>query len=201
MNFLAHVYLSGDNDLVRIGNFVGDWIKGNDYKIYVPDIQKGIIMHRFIDSYTDSHPTIKKSKTRLNEKYHKYSGIIIDIFYDHFLATNWQTYSPVLLRDFINDLNRSLLANMHHFSKEIQEFIPRFMKFGWIESYATLEGIELVLKGMSRHTSLPDKTKDAICILEEHYEGFQNEFFEYFPQLVNSIEEQFGILPSTKQFD
>jgi acyl carrier protein phosphodiesterase len=193
MNFLAHVYLSGDNDLIRIGNFVGDYIKGNEHKNYIADIQKGILIHRFIDSYTDSHPNVRQSKSRLNDKYHKYSGIIIDIFYDHFLARNWNVYSPVLFRDFITDLNKSLQENMHFFSEEVQEFIPRFMKFGWIESYATLEGIELVLKGMSRHTSLPDKTIDAISILEEHYESFQSEFFDFFPQLINNVEVKFKI--------
>jgi acyl carrier protein phosphodiesterase len=193
MNFLAHIYLSGNNDLIKIGNFVGDWIKGNEFKKYEPDIQKGILMHRFIDSYTDNHPIVKKSKNRLNDKYHKYSGIIIDIFYDHFLAKNWQTYSPVILNDFISSLKESLHINMHHFSPEVQEFIPRFMKFGWMESYVTLEGIELVLQGMSRHTSLPDKTEDAIKILKAYYKNFENEFLEYFPQLIKRIEEDYEV--------
>ena len=198
MNFLAHIYLSGDNDLIKIGNFVGDWIKGNDFKKYKPDIQKGILMHRFIDYYTDSHPIVKKSKSRLNDKYHKYSGIIIDIFYDHFLAKNWETYSPVVLNDFISSLKESLLINMHHFSPEIQEFIPRFMKFGWMESYVTMGGIELVLQGMSRHTSLPDKTEDAIKILGIYYKNFENEFLEYFPQLIKRVEEDYEVDLSVK---
>ncbi len=193
MNFLAHIYLSGDNDLIKIGNFVGDWIKGNDFKKFKPDIQKGILMHRFIDSYTDSHAIVKKSKSRLNDKYHKYSGIIIDIFYDHFLAKNWKTYSPVLLNNFIDSLKESLRINMHYFSPEIQEFIPRFMKFGWMESYVTMEGIELVLQGMSRHTSLPDKTEDAIKILELYYTNFESEFLEYFPQLIKRVEEDYEV--------
>jgi acyl carrier protein phosphodiesterase len=192
MNFLAHIYLSGNNDLVKIGNFVGDWIKGNDYKKYPEDIQKWILMHRYIDSFTDNHPTIKKSKSRLNEKYHKYSGIIIDIFYDHFLANNWKNYSNILLNDFISDLHKSLLIHMHHFSIEIQEFIPRFMKYKWIESYPTLIGIEKVLQGMSKHTSLPDRTVEAIDILKSHYDSFQNEFYDYFPQLIDSVEKKFG---------
>jgi acyl carrier protein phosphodiesterase len=193
MNFLAHIYLSGNNDLVKIGNFVGDWIKGNDYKKYPADIQKGILMHRSIDFYTDSHPTIKQSKSRLNDKYHKYSGIIIDIFYDHFLASNWKLYSTVLLSDFVNNVHEGLLVNMHYFSEEIQEFIPRFMNYGWIESYDTPQGIEKVLQGMSKHTSLPDKTDEAIEILKQHYDNFRNEFFEYFPQLIHHVEERFQV--------
>ncbi len=193
MNFLAHIYLSGNNDLVKIGNFVGDWIKGNEYKKYPADIQKGILIHRSIDFYTDNHPTIRKSKNRLNDKYHKYSGIIIDIFYDHFLASNWKVYSTILLSDFLNNVHESLLVNMHYFSEEIQEFIPRFMKYKWIESYDSLLGIEKVLQGMSKHTSLPDKTDEAIEILKMYYDDFQNEFFEYFPQLIQHVEERFQV--------
>ena len=193
MNFLAHIYLSGENDQVKVGNFIGDWIKGNDHKKYPADIQKGILVHRSIDSFTDNHPIVRKSKSRLNDKYHKYSGIIIDIFYDHFLAHNWNVFSDIELVDFTRNLNTCLISNMEFLPEDIQEFIPRFMKRRWIESYATLKGIENVLEGMSKHTSLPDKTADAIDILKRDYEEFRTEFFDYFPQLVAHVEDKFQI--------
>ena len=193
MNFLAHIYLSGENDLVRIGNFVGDWIKGNEYKKFHPDIQKGILLHRSIDYFTDNHPTVRQSKSRFSEKYHKYSGIIIDILYDHFLAKEWDNFSCVELPQFTVQLSECLISNMHHFSKEIQEFIPRFMNRKWIESYVTIDGIEQVLKGMTRHTSLPDKTDDAIRIFTDNYTDFRNEFYSYFPLLINYIEEKYKV--------
>jgi acyl carrier protein phosphodiesterase len=193
MNFLAHIYLSGENDQVKVGNFIGDWIKGNEHKKYPADIQKGILLHRSIDSFTDNHAIVKKSKSRLNDKYHKYSGIIIDIFYDHFLAHNWKVFSDVELVDFTRNLNNCLVSHMSFLPPDIQEFIPKFMKRRWIESYATLEGIEHVLEGMSKHTSLPDKTIDAIDILKREYEELKTEFFDYFPQLVAHVEENFQI--------
>ena len=193
MSFLAHIYLSGDNDQVKIGNFIGDWIKGNDFKKYPADIQKGILMHRSIDSFTDNHSIVRLSKGRLNEKYHKYSGVIIDIFYDHFLAVDWNIFSDASLTEFTNDLNNCLTAYMNFLPASIQEFIPRFMQNRWIESYATPEGIEKVLEGMSRNTSLPDKTIDAIEILKTHYPEFRKEFYDYFPQLIEYIEDKFQI--------
>jgi acyl carrier protein phosphodiesterase len=193
MNFLAHLYLSGDNELVRVGNFVGDWIKGNEYKKYPADIQKGIQLHRSIDFYTDNHPIVKQSKSRFSEKYHKYAGIIIDICYDHFLAKNWDAFSTITLPEFTKAVKMSLYANMHYFPKDLQEFIPRFMNHGWLESYNTILGIEKVLEGMAKHTSLPDKTDDAILIFERDYEKFKEEFYEYFPQLSNHIETKFQI--------
>jgi acyl carrier protein phosphodiesterase len=199
MNFLAHIYLSGENDQVKIGNFIGDWIKGNDFNKYPADIKKGILIHRSIDSYTDNHPIVRQSKSRLNDKYHKYSGVIIDIFYDHFLSVNWDTYSSVSISDFTNGLNNCLTAYMEFLPAPIQEFIPRFMKNRWMESYGTPDGIEKVLEGMSRHTSLPDKTIDAIEILKIYYTEFQNEFNEYFPTLIHHVEEKF-LISIHKQF-
>jgi acyl carrier protein phosphodiesterase len=193
MNFLAHIYLSGDNDQVKVGNFIGDWIKGNGHQKYPAEIQRGILMHRLIDSFTDNHAIVKQSKSRLNDEYHKYSGIIVDIFYDHFLATNWANYSDLTLPDFTNNLNTCLTNHLDLLPANIQEFIPRFMSRGWIESYASLDGIEKVLVGMSKHTSLPDKTLDAIIILQNQYEGFQREFTEFFPQLVAEVEKRFDI--------
>ena len=93
MNFLAHIYLSGDNDLIKIGNFMADGIRGKQFENYHPEIQKGIILHRFIDTFTDAHPVFRQSTKKLHENYHHYAGVIVDVFYDHFLAKNWNLYS------------------------------------------------------------------------------------------------------------
>ena len=84
MNFLAHIYLSGEDTPLMIGNFIGDFVKGNEYKNFPADIQNGVLLHREIDSYTDSHEIVLESKKRLREKYRHYSGVITDIFYDHY---------------------------------------------------------------------------------------------------------------------
>ena len=89
MNFLAHIYLSGDNDLIKIGNFMADGIRGKHYEYLPAEVQKGIVLHRAIDTYTDSHPIFRQSTKRLHHRYHHYAGVIVDVFYDHFLAKNW----------------------------------------------------------------------------------------------------------------
>ena len=93
MNFLAHIYLSGNNDMLKIGNFMADSVRGHHYLDYPDEIRKGILLHRYIDTFTDAHPIYRKSKHRLHEKYGHYSGVIMDIVYDHFLAKNWNNYS------------------------------------------------------------------------------------------------------------
>ena len=97
MNFLAHIYLSKENTDLMLGNFLGDFVRGNKYKDYNPTIQKGILIHRQIDTFTDANETVRISKRRLHERYGHYDGIIIDLFYDHFLAKNWSTYSEIPL--------------------------------------------------------------------------------------------------------
>ena len=109
MNFLAHAYLSGNNDGILLGNFVADSIKGKQYLDYPSDVGKGILLHRKIDYYTDSHKVFRDSKKRLSAKYGIFSGIIIDIFYDHFLARNWDDYSEVKLKSFVKKILRSLI--------------------------------------------------------------------------------------------
>ncbi len=195
MNFLAHIYLSGTNEQVILGNFIGDWIKGSDYKKYPADIQKGMLLHRTIDFYTDSHIIVRSGKKRLNTHYHKYSGIIIDIFYDHFLAKEWHKYSLVPLPEFCERVNKILVSQMHFLPQNMQDFVPGFMKNRWLESYATIPGIEHVLKGMVKNTSLPDKTAYAMEILIKYYDDFRDEFYKYFPQLVKHIEDTFQIIP------
>ena len=101
MNFLAHIYLSGDNDFIKIGNFMADSIKGDNYNNYPEYIRKGILLHRSIDSFTDLHPVFRKSKHRLHDRYGHYSGVIMDIFYDHFLAKNWSNYSEIPLEKYV----------------------------------------------------------------------------------------------------
>ena len=112
MNFLAHIYLSGDNELVTIGNFVADGVRGNKYKLYPTDIQIGIQLHRQIDTFTDAHPVFRQCTKRLHKGYGHYSGVIVDIFYDHFLAKNWTSYSDVPLDLYIADFYKSLTENI-----------------------------------------------------------------------------------------
>jgi len=108
MNFLAHIYLSGNNEMVTIGNFIADGIRGKKYSIYPKDIQTGILLHRQIDTFTDAHKTVRESTKRLHKNYGHYSGVIVDILYDHFLAKNWNHYSKTPLADYVDDFYDTL---------------------------------------------------------------------------------------------
>src|SRR5690606_25016099 len=137
MNFLAHIYLSGNNDLVTIGNFIADGIKGNDYQKFNPDFQIGIILHRHIDTFTDAHETVRLSTKRLHEKYGHYSGVIVDILYDHFLAKNWNRYSDTPLDVYVENFYDLLETHYDLLPVNIQKMMPYMLADNWLLSYAS----------------------------------------------------------------
>lgn len=190
MNFLAHIYLSGKDEEVMIGNFIADSIKGKKYLNFPEGIQKGIILHRAIDSYTDTHPLVRKGASRLFKNYRHYSGVIVDIFYDHFLASNWKEYSDTPLEKFIADFYILLKNNYSILPSPIQRFLPYMIQDNWLLSYATLEGIERILYQMNQRTGDISKMDKAVIDLQEHYAVYQKEFQDFFPQLQNYAREK-----------
>jgi len=193
MNYLAHVYLSGDSNEVKVGNFIGDYVKGTNFKQYTELVQKGILIHRNIDTFTDRHPIIRRSKSQLNPKYHKYSGIIIDIFYDHFLAKEWENFSQESLKKFVYYFYEVLILHFAILPRRVKQFLPIFILNNWLESYLTIEGIGVVLHRMTKRTSLPDYTKFAIDELSSNYEKYRADFYDFFPKLIQFVEEKHQI--------
>ena len=176
MNYLAHIFLSGENPNIMIGNFMADSIKGSKYTSYTPEIQKGILLHRQIDTATDAHPSFRLSTKRLHKKYGHFSGIVVDIFYDHFLAKNWSNYSNIPLEDYIQEFYKLLRKNTEILPENIQKMTPIMMKGNWLLSYADLDGIDRVLGGMNRRTKNMSGMDKAGQELREFYSLFEADF-------------------------
>jgi acyl carrier protein phosphodiesterase len=183
MNFLAHIYLSGDDELLTIGNFVADGIRGNKYKLYPEKIQAGILLHRAIDTFTDAHPIFRQSTKRLHKNYGHYSGVIVDIFYDHFLAKNWKHYSNIPLAKYIDHFYQSLNDNFEILPDRFKHLAPLMIEGNWLLSYAKIEGIQQVLNGMNRRTKGKSKMNEATKELKEYYSEFEHEFTMFFEEL------------------
>lgn len=184
MNFLAHIYLSGDNDLIKIGNFMADGIRGKHFESYPIEIQKGIILHRAIDTFTDANPIFRQSTKKLHEKYHHYAGVIVDVFYDHFLAKNWSIYSDEKLEDFVERFYQSLQDNPTILSERTKEIMPYMIQYNWLVSYQTVEGINRILTQMDQRTKNQSKMRFATSELSEFYMEFENEFTNFFQELM-----------------
>ena len=176
MNYLAHIFLSGTNPDVMIGNFMADSIKGSKYNSYPVEIQKGILLHRQIDTATDAHPAFRESTKRLHKNYGHYSGIIVDIFYDHFLAKNWSDYSDIPLADYIQTFYKLLRDNFELLPHNIQKMTPVMIEGNWLLIYAELEGIDRVLAGMNRRTKNRSGMDKAGQELKEFYTLFEADF-------------------------
>lgn len=183
MNFLAHIYLSGDNDLIKIGNFMADGIRGKHYLNYPPDVQKGIVLHRAIDTFTDAHPIFRQSTKKLHARYHHYAGVIVDVFYDHFLAKNWYNYSDEYLEYYVTAFYQSLSDNESILSEKTLGLMPYMKKQNWLLSYQTIEGIENILTQMDSRTKNQSKMRFATEELKEFYAEFEQEFTMFFEEL------------------
>ncbi len=183
MNFLAHIYLSGDDESITIGNFIADGIKGKKYMNFPPKIQKGILLHREIDTFTDRHPTVHKSTARLHKNYSHYSGVIVDIFYDHFLAKNWKDYHSQPLEEYVQDFYKMLKNNIDILPSRIQRMMPFMIEDNWLLSYATVPGINKILVQMNWRTKNKSKMDLAVIDLEKYYSEFEEEFTYFFSEL------------------
>lgn len=183
MNFLAHLYLSKNNKNILIGNFISDAVKGNKYQNYPDEIKAGILLHREIDTFTDTHPIVRKSMHRLHERYGHYDGVIIDILYDHFLAKNWNQYSEIPLEIYAQNVYEFLSENSDTFPEELQKLLPSMIQYNWLVNYASLEGIERVLGGMNKRTKGISKMDLAIGDLKLYYTEFEDDFTAYFKEL------------------
>jgi len=190
MNFLAHIYLSGEDDFVKIGNFMADSIRGSQYLDYPNSLQKGILLHRHIDSFTDAHPIYRKSKHRLHEKYGHYSGVIMDIAYDHFLAKNWSKYSNEKLEDYAADFYQLMQDNYEILTERTKGMLPYMIGRNWLVSYATIAGLEMILFQMDYKTKHRAHMQEAIVEIQDFYTEFESEFFQFFEELVLSCQQK-----------
>ena len=185
MNFLAHLALSGDDPEVILGNLMGDFLKGVDASGYPPGIHKGIQLHRRIDSFTDAHPVFARSRRRLPPPYRRYGGVLVDVFYDHFLARDWRRYSPAEdLDSFVHRTYRTLSNPPAEPPPRLQRALPRMIREDWLRSYVTEDGVDLTLKRISRRVSRANPLPDGASQLALHYAGFAADFAEFYPSLI-----------------
>lgn len=192
MNFLAHIYLSGDNNDIKIGNFLGDFVKGNLDNIHNSYIKKevlqGIALHRAIDSFTDSHEIVRQSIERLHPKYHKFSGIVVDMFYDHIFAKNFSEYSSIPLSAFSQTFYQLLIERKEEIPKSMERLVNSMISRDWLSNYANYEGIEWSLRGISQRLKFKSGIEFAVEDLKNDYELYKKEFDIFFPILINHCQ-------------
>lgn len=189
MNYLAHLFLSGSDEQTMVGNFIGDYVKGNTWNKFPENIKRGILMHRLIDSFTDAHPKFREAKTFFRDEFGLYSGIVIDLIYDHYLAKNWNKYSDLTLRTFAKRSHAVLLQNFMYLPVRVQSFLPFLIQHKRLESYASVNGIVQTLKIMSNYSSLPAKSDFVLETIQTNNNYFEVNFSEFIDDLIKYTNE------------
>ena len=183
MNFLAHIHLSGENEMIKIGNFMADGVRGKQYENFSVEIQKGILLHRAIDTFTDAHPIFRQSTKKLHSRYHHYAGVIVDMYYDHFLAKNWSDYHNESLTLYSEKFYQSLLDNHSILTFKAQQLLPYMMEYNWLVNYQSVSGIERILSQMDHRTKNQSLMRFATEELLAHYDEFEAEFLLFYNEV------------------
>ena len=187
MNYLSHLYLSFDDESIAIGNYIADFVKGKKYMQYPQGVQHGILIHREIDHYADHHPIFLEGKRRLAKEYRHYAGVIMDVYYDHFLAKNWADYSDEDLKGFCQR-HYQLLKNNQTLLPKRCSYLLRYMHAGdWLYNYQFLEGIQFALSGMAQRTPFESGMEKAVKNLTEDYDKFEGEFRAFYKEILPHI--------------
>ena len=183
MNLVAHQYLSFENKALQIGNLLGETVKGNQYLKYPEDIQTGILLHREIDTYTDSHEIVKKSSSYFHATQHKFAPIIIDVIYDYFLIKHWNDFSKTTFQEFKLECYQLFEDEKSNLPEKLQETIFYLLKYDWFQNYSTIYGVQKTLKGIGSRAKYSNNLHQIIPEFEKNYANLENDFLIFFPQL------------------
>ena len=184
MNFLAHIFLSGEgDDLLKLGNFMGDTVRGKQYLDYPEEVQRGILLHRQIDTFTDAHPLFRESKRRLVSHYGHYGGVITDIFYDYLLTKHWYTFSSEDLDSYIERFYALLQERKEVLNLQMQSIAGYMIRDNWLKAYQSYSGLAQILYQMDRRTEFRSQMQYATASLQADESLFEAEFLPFFEEI------------------
>ena len=187
MNFLGHLFLSGNEPLVIVGNFMADAVKGRDLSRFPAEVERGIRLHRAIDHHTDEHPLQRAGRERLRSYAGRYSGVVMDLFYDHLLASTWHRWHTEPLPIFAQRMYALLNAHRDLMPERTQAMVPYMVSGDWLTSYARVEGMARALHGLSRRVPEGHVMSGAEQVLLDHYALFSDEFERFLPELRTAL--------------
>lgn len=194
MNYLAHAYLSFNNPEILVGNLVSDFVKGKKKFDYPPVIQQGIMLHRAIDTFTDTHAATKEAKEFFRPHYRLYSGAFVDVLYDHFLARDENEFSETSLFDFSQQVYTTLEIYKPWLPEPFAAMLPNMKNHNWLYNYRTLPGIEKSLGGVVRRAAYLTESETAAYLFETHYQPLQQCYRQFWKDAKPFARMQFDIL-------
>jgi acyl carrier protein phosphodiesterase len=180
MNFLFHMLLSGDDEQILAGNFMGDFVKGPLADRFPERIRQGITLHRRIDSFASRDDLFQQSRRRLDPQYGLYRGVLVDLFYDHFLVVEWNNWSDEPFDEYLARSRSIIEGQRVDLPERLQGLVPTI--FGeLLPSYGTVAGIARAFERMSRRVVRENPLAGAESQLELNYDGLLADFRGFMP--------------------
>lgn len=190
MNYLGHLYLSGDDPLVIVGNFMADDIKGRHFEEHHPAVVRGIRLHRAIDSFTDEHPAQRAGRARLRAHAGRYSGVVMDMFYDHLLASQWSQFHSEPLAHYADRMYRLLVEHVEHMPPGIRNLLHHMAAGDWLTSYASEQGLARALNGLAARVPQGAVMRGAESILVAERAVYMAEFEAFMTDIKDHLRDQ-----------
>jgi acyl carrier protein phosphodiesterase len=187
MNWLAHLFLSEPTPAFRIGNILPDLIPQAALAGLSPEYLRGVRQHRQIDAFTDSHSIFRRSVGRVHPKFRRFGGVLVDIFYDHFLSKEWASFSVMPLPVFTGEFYESFESHRDEIPPEAYVHLERMKSGNWLCSYGDLDGVSITLGRIGKRLRKPVALEQAISVLETDYAGFHADFAAFFPELLSHV--------------
>lgn len=192
MNFLAHAFLSRSPPDLLIGGILGDFVKGRErLQQYSPAVRTGILLHRAIDRFTDAHSIVRASCALISPTRRRFAGILVDVFYDHFLARHWLHYTEQPLEEFTGEVYAALLPQAESYPERLQRMLPHMAADDWLASYAEIESVDAALHGIARRFQRYPRAAvlaDGVQELLHNYAALEQHFLDFFPELIGFVE-------------
>ncbi len=198
MNFLAHLYLSGKDPAILSGNFMGDFVKGVIGDEFPPKLKSGMLLHRRIDSFVHGHALSRRSRLRLDPRYGLYRGVMLDLFYDHFLVVDWAIFSDDDLTSFLSRSRKLVEEFRPWMPRRLVDLIPVVYE-QLFPSYATVEGVGDALRRMSGRIRRDNPLKGSERELILHYEDLRRDFREFLPILKVYADQEISAFDALQQ--
>jgi acyl carrier protein phosphodiesterase len=183
LNHLAHLFLSPDSELHRVGSLLGDFARGLDSEALPQPVLEGLRHHRAVDGFTDRHPDVIASKRLFSAERRRFAGVALDILYDHYLLRHWQRYSSLAVDDFIDQVYRELLDNRRQMPEQMQAVTRRIVGYDWFRSYQDLDNIGLALDRVAGRIRFRHSFTGIIEEIRSHDQQLEAHFLSFFPQL------------------
>ena len=185
MNWLAHLRLAPPQPaLLRLGNLAGDFVRGVDLGALDPELRLGVAMHRAVDAFVDAHPVVRRARARLQPPFRRFGGVLVDVWFDHFLARDWALHGDGGdLAGFLDGVHADLRACHDLLPAPLQRVSPRLQRDGWLLGYASVEGIARVLGMMAQRFGRPSPLADGAEPLRADYELLAADFAALWPEL------------------